>query len=135
MTEINIEKLTRDLIDTFLNAGKISINLRKAGLTKKIKSDNTPVSNGDLEVNKIVSEKIKKLTPSIPIISEETSDNKLIKGLKNFWLIDPIDGTYDYINNLEEFTINAGLILNKQPVAGLIYAPAKKKNVLLLWSR
>ena len=127
MTEINIEKLTRDLIDTFLNAGKISINLRKAGLTKKIKSDNTPVSNGDLEVNEIVSEKIKKLTPSIPIISEETSDNKLIKDLKNFWLIDPIDGTYDYINNLEEFTINAGLILNKQPVAGLIYAPAKKR--------
>ena len=127
MTEINIEKLTRDLIDTFLNAGKISINLRKAGLTKKIKSDNTPVSNGDLEVNEIVSKKIKKLTPSIPIISEETSDNKLIKDLKNFWLIDPIDGTYDYINNLEEFTINAGLILNKQPVAGLIYAPAKKR--------
>ena len=127
MTEINIEKLTRDLINTFLNAGKISIDLRKAGLTKKIKSDNTPVSNGDLEVNKIVSEKIKKLTPSIPIISEETSDNKLNKDLKNFWLIDPIDGTYDYINNLDEFTINAGLILNKQPVAGLIYAPAKKR--------
>ena len=127
MTEINIEKITRDLIDTFLNAGRISINLRKAGLTKKIKSDNTPVSNGDLEVNKIISEKIKKLSPSIPIISEETSDNKLNKDLKNFWLVDPIDGTYDYINNLDEFTINAGLILNKQPVAGLIYAPAKKR--------
>ena len=127
MTEINIEKLTRDLIDTFLNAGKISIDLRKAGLTKKIKSDNTPVSNGDLEVNKIICEKIKKLTPSIPIISEETSDNKLTKDLKNFWLIDPIDGTYDYINNLDEFTINAGLIINKQPAAGLIYAPAKKR--------
>ena len=68
MTEINIEKVTRELIDTFLNAGKISINLREAGLTKKIKPDNTPVSNGDLEVNKIVSEKIRKLTHSIPII-------------------------------------------------------------------
>ena len=127
MTEINIEKVTRELIDTFLNAGKISINLREAGLTKKIKPDNTPVSNGDLEVNKIVSEKIRKLTPSIPIISEETSDNKLNKELKNFWLIDPIDGTYDYINNLDEFTINAGLILNKKLEAGLIYAPAKKR--------
>ena len=127
MTEINIEKLIRNLIDTFLNAGKISIDLRKAGLTKKIKFDNTPVSNGDLEVNKILSEKIKELTPSIPIISEETSDNKLNKNLKDFWLIDPIDGTYDYINNLDEFTINAGLILNKQPVAGIIYAPAKKR--------
>jgi len=127
MTKINIEKLVRDLIDTFLSAGKISINLRKDGLTKKIKSDNTPVSNGDLEVNKIISKKLKELTPSIPIISEETSDNKLTKDLKNFWLVDPIDGTYDYINNLEEFTINAGLILDRKPAAGLIFAPAKKR--------
>ena len=41
--------------------------------------------------------------------------------------MDPIDGTYDYINNLEEFTINAGLIINNKPVAGLINAPAKKR--------
>ena len=127
MTEINIEKIVRSLITTFKNAGEISINLRKNGLTKTIKSDNTPVSNGDLEVNKIVSKKLKELTPSIPIISEETSDNKLNQDLKNFWLVDPIDGTYDYINNLDEFTINAGLILDKKPEAGIIYAPAKKR--------
>ena len=105
MTEINIEKLVKDLIDSFLSAGEVSINLRKKGLIKKIKSDNTPVSNGDLEVNKIIIKKLKELTPSIPIISEETSDNKLTKNLKDFWLVDPIDGTYDYINNLDEFTI------------------------------
>ena len=69
MTEINIEKVTRELIDTFLNAGKISINLREAGLTKKIKPDNTPVSNGDLSKQNYL--KIKKLTPSIPIISKK----------------------------------------------------------------
>ena len=127
MTEINIEKLVKDLIDSFLNAGEVSINLRKKGLVKKIKSDNTPVSNGDLEVNKIIIKKLKELTPSIPIISEETSDNKLIKNLKDFWLVDPIDGTYDYINNLDEFTLNAGLIINNKPAAGLIYAPAKNR--------
>ena len=127
MMEINIEKIVRDLIDTFLNAGEISIKLRKDGLIKKIKSDNTPVSNGDMEVNKIIIKKLKELTPSIPIISEETHENKLTKNLKNFWLVDPIDGTYDYINNLDEFTINAGLILNRKPVAGLVYAPAKKR--------
>jgi 3'(2'), 5'-bisphosphate nucleotidase len=127
MTEANIKKLVKNLIDTFLTAGEISINLRKDGLTKKIKPDNTPVSNGDLEVNKIISEKLKELTPSIPIISEETSDNKSTKNLKDFWLVDPIDGTYDYINNLDEFTINAGLILNRKPSAGLIYAPSKKR--------
>ncbi len=127
MTEINTEQLVKNLISTFLDAGEISINLRNKGLTKKIKSDNTPVSNGDIEVNNLITKKLQNLTPSIPIISEETSDNKSIKNLKNFWLVDPIDGTYDYINNLDEFTINAGLILNQKPVAGLIYAPAKKR--------
>ena len=127
MTKIEIKKVVESLINTFLNAGEISLELRKKGLTKSIKPDNTPVSNGDLEVNKIITKKIKELTPRIPIISEETSDNKSDNNLKDFWLIDPIDGTYDYINNLDEFTINAGLIINKKPAAGLIYAPAKNR--------
>ena len=127
MNKIDIKKTVENLIDTFLYAGKVSLELRSKGLTKEIKSDNTPVSNGDLEVNKIITQKILELTPNTPIVSEETSDNKSIKNLNNFWLIDPIDGTYDYINNLDEFTINAGLIINKQPAAGLIYAPAKKR--------
>ena len=127
MTKTDIKKIVENLIKTFLNAGKISLELRKKGLTKSIKSDNTPVSNGDLEVNEIITKKIAELTPTIPIISEETSDNKSEEDLKDFWLIDPIDGTYDYINNLDEFTINAGLIINKKPVAGLIYAPAKNR--------
>ena len=127
MIDNQIEKIVKNLISTFLDAGKISLELRKKGLIKEIKSDNTPVSNGDLEVNKIILEKINELTPNIPIISEETSENKSIKNLENFWLIDPIDGTYDYINNLDEFTLNAGLIINKKPVAGLIYAPAKNR--------
>ena len=127
MKKIDLKNIVENLIATFLHAGKISLELREKGLTKKIKSDNTPVSNGDIEVNNFVTKKIVELTPNIPIVSEETSDNKSIDDLKDFWLIDPIDGTYDYINNLDEFTINAGLIINKKPVAGLIYAPAKKR--------
>ena len=127
MTEINIKEIVENLIDTFLNAGKISLELRKKGLIKKMKADNTPVSNGDLEVNEIITKKLLQLTPNIPIVSEETSENKSENNLSNFWLIDPIDGTYDYINNLDEFTINAGLIIEKKPAAGLIYAPAKNR--------
>ena len=127
MNEINLKKIIEDLIDTFFYAGNIALELRSKGLIKEIKLDGTPVSNGDLEVNKIVTKKILELTPGLPIVSEETSHNKSTKNLSNFWLIDPIDGTYDYINNLNEFTINAGLILNKKPIAGLIYAPAKKR--------
>ena len=124
---MNLKKIIESLIENFFEAGDLALQLREKGLIKKIKSDNTPVSNGDLEINKLISNKISEVTPDIPIISEETSDNKDILDLKNFWLIDPIDGTYDYINNLDEFTINAGLIINNRPAAGLINAPGKKR--------
>ena len=108
MIQSDIKKIVEDLVQTFLYAGKISLNLRKKGLIKEIKSDNTPVSNGDLEVNKILTKRILELTPNIPIVSEETSENKSRENLEDFWLNDPIDGTYDYFNDLPEFTINAG---------------------------
>ena len=127
MTELNIKETVESLINTFLSAGELALSLREKGLQKKIKADNTPVSNGDLEVNRLLIKRISELAPNIPIISEETSENRSSLNLENFWLVDPIDGTYDYINNLEEFTINAGLILKKKPAAGLIYAPAKKR--------
>ena len=124
---MDLRNIVENLIEIFLTAGDLAIDLRKKGLVKKIKSDNTPVSNGDLEVNKLLTKEISKITPEIPIISEESLENKDRSNLKNFWLVDPIDGTYDYINNLEEFTINAGLIIDKKPVAGLINAPAKRR--------
>ena len=127
---MNIEekkKITLSLINTFNEAAYLSLRIRKEGLKKKIKADNTPVSNGDIEVNKILTKKISEITPNIPIVSEENSANKNDKNLKDFWLIDPIDGTKDYINNKDEFTLNAALILDKNPVIGIINAPAKKR--------
>ena len=125
------KKIVNDLNKTFLKAGEIAIELRKKGLIKEIKSDNTPVTNGDIEVNNILTKKIKEITPEIPIVSEESSTNKLNKNLKTFWLIDPIDGTYDYVHNKDEFTINAGLIINNKPEIGIINAPAKKSYFTL----
>jgi 3'(2'), 5'-bisphosphate nucleotidase len=127
---MNIEetkKITLSLIDTFNQASQVSLDLRKNGLTKEIKSDNTPVSNGDIEVNKILTSKIKEITPNIVIVSEESPNHKSDNNLKDFWLIDPIDGTRDYVNNRDEFTLNAALIINRRPVIGIITAPAKKR--------
>ena len=121
------KKIVISLISTFNNASQLALDLRKAGLKKEIKSDNTPVSNGDTEVNKILINKILEITPNIAIVSEENTENKNNKNLRDFWLIDPIDGTREYINNRDEFTLNAALILNKKPVIGFISAPAKKR--------
>jgi len=128
---MNIEekkKITLSLIETFSKAGRVALSLRESGLKKKIKDDNTPVTNGDIEVNKILTKRITEITPNILIVSEENSAHKNDKNLNNFWLIDPIDGTNDYINNRDEFTLNAALIINKKPVIGIITAPAKKRT-------
>ena len=73
---MNLKSIIENLIKNFLEAGDLAIELREKGLIRKIKSDNTPVSNGDLEVNKFISNKISVITPNLPIISEETSENK-----------------------------------------------------------
>ena len=121
------KKITLSLIDTFNKASQVALDLRKVGLKKEMKSDNTPVTNGDIEVNKILIKKIAEITPNIAIVSEENTSHKNEENLENFWLIDPIDGTRDYINNKDEFTLNAALIINKKPAIGIITVPAKKR--------
>ena len=121
------KKITLSLIDTFSKASQVALDLRKAGLKKEIKFDNTPVTNGDIEVNKILTKKISEITPNIIIVSEENIAHKNDKNLENFWLIDPIDGTRDYISGKDEFTLNAALIINKKPAIGIITVPAKKR--------
>ena len=121
------KKLTLSLIDTFNKATQVALDLRKIGLKKEIKSDNTPVTNGDIEVNKILTKKILEITPNIAIVSEENANHKNDKNLENFWLIDPIDGTRDYMSGRDEFTLNAALIIDKKPVIGIITVPAKKR--------
>ena len=127
MKKDELKSISEKLIETFHLAGKESINLFSKGLKVKIKEDKSPVSNGDLEVDKIITEKIKKLTPNIPIISEETVDLKVKNTAKIFWLIDPIDGTKEYIAGKDEYTLNAALVINKIPVIGLVGVPKKNR--------
>ena len=125
MNKLNFKKITEELLQTFLDAGKIAKDKNAKGLKVTVKADKSPVTDGDLEVDRILSEKILSITPNIPIISEETVNLKKKNDYKDFWLIDPIDGTRDYINKKDEYTLNAALIVNLKPVLGVVYAPAK----------
>ena len=127
MNNNELEDIAKNLIKTTELAGKKSIEIQEQGLKIITKPDNSPVTNGDLEVNKMITEKIKNLTPNIPIISEETVDLKKKNTLKTFWLIDPIDGTKEYIAGKDEYTINAALVLNYVPTIGLLGAPKKNR--------
>ena len=131
MNENELKKIAEGLIETTSLAGEISVDLYKKGLKKIIKPDNSPVTNGDLEVNKLLTSKIKELTPNIPIISEETVDFKKENNLKTFWLIDPIDGTKEYIAGKDEYTINAALVLNQVPKLFFIESKTQSNLELL----
>ena len=127
MNNLNLKNTTEQLIDTFVEAGKIAKEISQRGVKVTIKSDKSPVTDGDLAVDKILAVKIKKLTPGIPIISEETVNLNKENSSKTFWLIDPIDGTRDYIKKKDEYTLNAALIIDFKPAIGIIYAPAKNR--------
>ena len=127
MKKDELKKITEGLIETFNYAGKESIRLYEEGLKIEVKDDNSPVSNGDLRVNDLISKKISELTPNIPIISEETVNLKVKNSSKIFWLIDPIDGTKEYIAGKEEYTLNAALVIDTVPIVGIVGVPVKNR--------
>jgi|TARA_B100001094_G_scaffold240129_1_gene235700 3'(2'), 5'-bisphosphate nucleotidase len=122
-----LKNIAESLISTFDTAGKVAMDLYDKGLKIEIKEDKSPVSNGDIRVNDLISKKISELTPNIPIISEETVDLKIKNMAKIFWLIDPIDGTKEYIAGKDEYTLNAALVINTIPVLGLVGVPKKNR--------
>jgi|TARA_B100001093_G_scaffold513209_1_gene584650 3'(2'), 5'-bisphosphate nucleotidase len=127
MNKNELKSIAEGLIETFNIAGQESIELYAKGLKIEIKADNSPVSNGDLRCNELITKKILELTPNIPIVSEETVDLKIKNKNKIFWLIDPIDGTKEYIAGKNEYTLNAALIIDKVPSIGLVGAPKKRQ--------
>ena len=124
---MDLKSITEKLLDCFLEAGKIAKEINRRGVKITIKADNSPVTDGDLEVNKILTNKIATLPPNVPIISEETVNLKEENKNETFWLIDPIDGTKDYIKKKDEYTLNAALIIELIPAIGIVYAPNKDR--------
>ena len=119
-----IMKLLKTAIKATIEAGTEIIILYKSGLIEtNLKADNTPVTNADMAANKVINEYLKKT--DIPIISEENKAIPYIERKKwhRFWLVDPLDGTKEFIQGNGEFTVNIALINNGEPALGVIYAP------------
>lgn len=86
----------------------------------------SPLTEADRQSERIISAGLKELTPDIPIVSEESDDNRdyeVRNDFEKFWLVDPLDGTKEFVNKNGEFTVNIGLIENTIPVAGVVVAP------------
>ena len=121
---LNKENLLK-IVNISIDAGKVILNYYNENIDVIYKDDESPLTKADLASHKIITDSIKKITPDIPILSEEEFiDWKIRKKWKKYWLIDPLDGTKEFIKKNDEFTVNIALIENNRPILGVIYTPA-----------
>lgn len=111
-------------------AGKITLDYFEEGmvLSPDIKGDGSPVTEADRAAEAHITKIFKEDFPDIPVVGEESVASGQIHDLSSseyFWLVDPVDGTKEFIAGSPEFTVNIALIKNNEPVLGVIYAPAK----------
>ncbi len=113
----------RPFIEIVKLAGQEILKLYDKDITYKLKKDSSPVTDADLVSNDIICTKIAKIS-NVPIISEENKHLEQIQqDLQDYWLIDPLDGTKEFINKTDEFAVNIALIKNREPIFGIIFAP------------
>ena len=119
-------KLLLDVCNIAIEAGKKILNFYSDDIEVTHKEDLSPLTKADLASNKIILESLTKLNSNIPILSEESLvDWSIRKNWKKYWLVDPLDGTKEFIKKNGEFTVNIALIEDNNPILGVVYVPAK----------
>ena len=116
----------QSIIDLTVRAGQAAMEIYLQDFAVYEKEDLSPVTDADLTAERIIFEALAKITPDIPIIGEEHTAAGAMSDLSKryFWLVDPIDGTADFVHKNGEFSINIGLIDGDVPVFGIVYGPA-----------
>ena len=106
-------------------AGELVMRIYATDFAVEVKGDDSPVTLADQCAEKVIFDGLRRLTPGIPLVGEEAASAGNIPDVSNrFWLVDPIDGTKEFINRNGEFTVNIALIDHGVPVLGLVLAPA-----------
>lgn len=120
-----LKVLHEALLDIVRDAGKCVMDVYATDFEVTDKSDNSPVTQADKKADEVIVGRLAALTPDIFIVSEESTEagQRPADGA-SFWLVDPLDGTKEFINRNGEFTVNIALIENGQPVLGVVLAPA-----------
>ena len=126
MTGIEIKKNLSIAIQASLKAGEAIMNVYDTVFEVEYKDDKSPLTKADKRANDIINSYLKPT--SIPIISEENKqiDFEERKSWNTCWIVDPVDGTKEFIKRNGEFTVNIALVSNGSPVLGVIYTPAVK---------
>ena len=122
-SEINI----KDILASAKEAGNVILEIYKGDFSVTHKDDKSPLTEADQKAHEIIVKRLAELYPHIPILSEESKEipYEQRKDWEYFWLVDPLDGTKEFINKYGEFTVNIALIYNHKPILGVIYVPTQ----------
>lgn len=125
MNDLELQAIMPDLLAISQRAGAAILDIYGQDFAVTQKEDNSPLTQADLASHVIIRDALTSLTPEIPLLSEESAsiDYRIRSGWHQYWLVDPLDGTKEFVNRNGEFTVNIALIRNHQPVCGVVYVP------------
>ena len=127
-------KLTQDLLEQVkaiaIAAGEAILAVYQRDFSVEQKDDDSPLTEADLAAHHSILSELTKLTPAVPVLSEEAADIPWSERQRwtQYWLVDPLDGTKEFIKRNGEFTVNIALIQQGEPVLGVIHAPVLDKT-------
>ena len=117
--------MLEDVIRLARAAGDEVLAVYERDVQARTKSDGSPVTEADDRAQELICAGLEKLTPGTPIVAEESCDPERDEPPEgSFWLVDPLDGTKEFLSRNGEFTVNIGLIEDREPVLGVVLAPA-----------
>src|SRR3954463_6055296 len=115
----------KTLVRIARSAGTVVMRHYEAGCDARIKSDRSPVTDADEEAEKLILAELAAAYPGVPVVAEEeAAAGRIVQPGSHFFLVDPVDGTKEFIRKGGEFTVNIGEIRDGQPVSGVVLAPA-----------
>ncbi|MEQ8395238.1 3'(2'),5'-bisphosphate nucleotidase CysQ [Thalassobaculum sp.] len=125
MTEYDNTALLDSIVAIARDAGKVILPYYRADTAVDGKADGSPVTAADRAAEVVIIDALKKLTPDIPVVAEESVEAGRIPDVSGgrFWLVDPLDGTKEFINRRDDFTVNIGLVEDGTPVLGVVLTP------------
>lgn len=129
---LNLAALAPEINDLALAAGRAILEIYATDFAVESKADSSPVTAADTAAEDIITQGLHTLTPSIPVVAEEAASGGHLPDTNGgiFWLVDPLDGTREFLSRNGEFTVNIGLIKDSVPVLGVVHAPVLNETYL-----
>ncbi len=127
---MELESLVEPVVAMAVEAGDAILEVYATDFDVQNKADESPLTQADLASHTHIVAGLAALTPEMPIISEESGlpDFETRRAWTRYWLIDPLDGTREFVNRNDEFTVNIALIDNHRPVLGVVHVPVQKRT-------